>query len=55
MEGNQRLERRQQPILAVAAAEPPITLLALAVLAALDLSVCGGLNKENNDELCTYQ
>jgi F420-dependent methylenetetrahydromethanopterin dehydrogenase len=24
------------------------------VQAALDLSVFGGLNKENNDELCTY-
>ena len=45
---------RQQPILEAAAAVALMD-LAQAAQAALDLSVCGGLNKENNDELCTYQ
>jgi hypothetical protein len=42
----------------VAAAEvltiKPLTVL-LAAQVALAFAACGGLNKENNDELCTYQ
>jgi hypothetical protein len=30
-------------------------LVARVVLAVLGFAACGGLNKENNDELCTYQ
>jgi len=52
LEAPQRLLRLLQIRVA---AEAVVVIIRPAELAAQVFAACGGLNKENNDELCTYQ